>query len=147
MAPASIAAGQRVTESRRELHRAVRRLEASVSRPSSLLAAMAVGAVVGLSLNRPRGASLLARTLALAATEYVRYRTDRARAIAEHAAVSAITPQIRTLQRALEDCDGEAELARLLGVSVALLSAWLSGQDAVPTNIYVRALDLVATGR
>jgi DNA-binding transcriptional regulator YdaS (Cro superfamily) len=54
---------------------------------------------------------------------------------------------VRTLQRALEDCGGEAELAKVLGVSLEVLSRWLSGLEALPTVFYVRALDLVATGR
>jgi transcriptional regulator with XRE-family HTH domain len=61
--------------------------------------------------------------------------------------MSTTTPQVRTLQRAVEDCGGEAELAKVLGVSVEVLSRWLSGLDALPTATYVRALDLVAAGR
>jgi hypothetical protein len=137
------AAAERVGQSRRELRGAVHRLEASVSRPSSLLAAAAVGVVVGFSLTRFSGVGALARALSL----YVRYRTEEAGPPRQDARMSTSTPQLRTLRLALEDCDGEAHLARVLGVSLELLSRWLSGQVAVPTNIYVRALDLVATGR
>jgi hypothetical protein len=35
-------------------------------------------------------------------------------------------------------------LAKALGVSVAQLSHWLDGKLHPPTNIYIRALDLVA---
>jgi transcriptional regulator with XRE-family HTH domain len=63
------------------------------------------------------------------------------------AGVSGITPQMRTLQRALQDFAGEAELAKVLGVSVETLSGWLGGEEVLPTSIYLRALDLVAAGR
>jgi hypothetical protein len=143
MRPASVAvAAERVDQSRRELRRAVHRLEASVSRPSSLLAAAALGAVAGFSLER-FGGDAAVRALWL----YVRYRTEQARPRSEDRRMSTSTPQLRTLQRALEDCGGEADLAKVLGVSLEVLSRWLSGENAVPTNIYVRALDLVAMGR
>jgi DNA-binding transcriptional regulator YiaG len=54
---------------------------------------------------------------------------------------------MRTLQRALQDFAGEAELAKVLGVSVETLSGWLRGEEVLPTSIYLRALDLVAAGR
>jgi len=54
---------------------------------------------------------------------------------------------MRTLSRALQDLGGETELARVLGVSVEALSRWLRGEEALPPTIYLRALDLVATGR
>ena len=63
------------------------------------------------------------------------------------AAVPGITPQMRTLQRALQDFAGEAELAKVLGVSVERLSTWLRGEEVLPASVYLRALDLVATGR
>jgi len=61
--------------------------------------------------------------------------------------VVRITPQMRTLQRALQDLGGEPQLAKVLGVSVEILSCWLRGDEALPPTIYLRALDLVATGR
>jgi len=61
--------------------------------------------------------------------------------------VSIPTPQMRTLQRALKDFTGEAELAKVLGVSVETLSCWLRGDEVLPASIYLKALDLVATGR
>jgi hypothetical protein len=91
MPPASIdAARRRVIQSRRELRGALRRLEATLSLPSSLLAAAAVGVVVGLSLERLGGAGALARGLAAAGLRhgvgrYVRYRTVRAGATTEDA--------------------------------------------------------------
>lgn len=74
-------------------------------------------------------------------------QTDKARLPSQAGRKSTITPQLRTLRRALEDGGGEADLAKALGVSVEVLSCWLSGQEALPTTVYVRALDLVATGR
>jgi hypothetical protein len=91
MPPASIAAARRrVIQSRRELRGALRRLEATLSLPSSLLAAAAVGVVVGFSLERLGGAGALARVLAAAAlrhgmARYVRYRTVPAGTPAEDA--------------------------------------------------------------
>jgi phytoene dehydrogenase-like protein len=89
MPSASIAAARRrVDQSRRELRGALRHLEATLSRPSSLLAAAAAGAVVGFSLERLGGAGALARGLAAAALRhgvrrYVRYRTVQAGSPAE----------------------------------------------------------------
>jgi hypothetical protein len=79
--PASIAEAQlRVAQSRRELALRLRRLGASLARPSSLLAAAAAGALVSISLTRLGGAGALARALAAAVlrhgvARYVRYRT------------------------------------------------------------------------
>ena len=61
--------------------------------------------------------------------------------------MSVTTPQMRTLQLALQDFGGEAQLAQALGVSVETLSCWLRGAEALPATVYLRALDLVATGR
>jgi hypothetical protein len=83
MRSASIAtARERVSQSRRELRGAVRRLGAELSRPTSLLAAASGAAVVGFSLERFGGAS----TLASALNFYVRYRTAQAGVSAEDAA-------------------------------------------------------------
>jgi hypothetical protein len=61
--------------------------------------------------------------------------------------MSTLTPQMRTLARALKDCGGETALAEALGVAAEDLARWLSGQAALPVRVYFRALDLVATGR
>jgi DNA-binding transcriptional regulator YdaS (Cro superfamily) len=53
---------------------------------------------------------------------------------------------VRTLHRAVAICGGVAGLAKALGVSVAQLSHWLEGYVHPPTDIYIRALDLVAGG-
>jgi hypothetical protein len=153
MPPASIAAAeQRVIQSRRELRGRLRRVGARLAWPPSLLAAATAGALVGFSLTRLGGAGALARGLAAAAlrhgtTLYVRYRAERSRASAEDGAMSTPTPQMRTLARALKDCGGEAALAKALGVAAADLARWLSGQVALPMNVYFKALDLVATRR
>lgn len=144
MRPASIAAAQqRVIQSRRELRGAFRRLGASLARPASLFASAGAAAFVAFSLTRLGGGGVVASALSL----YVRYRTEKAGAARKMSAMSTITPQMRTLQRALKDFAGEAELAKVLGVSVEVLSGWLRGEEALPATIYLRALDLVATGR
>jgi len=61
--------------------------------------------------------------------------------------MSIPTPQMRTLQRALKDFADEAELAKVLGVSVETLSRWLCGEEVLPAGMYLKALDLVAAGR
>jgi phytoene dehydrogenase-like protein len=92
MPSASIAGAQlRVAQSRDELGLALRRLGASLARPSSLLAAAAAGAVVGFSLERLGGAGAVTRGLAAAALRhgaalYVRYRKEQARTGAENRA-------------------------------------------------------------
>lgn len=58
--------------------------------------------------------------------------------------MSTDTPQTRTLHRGVDACGGIVALAKALGVSVADLSAWLRGHIALPTEIYIKALDLVA---
>ncbi len=55
------------------------------------------------------------------------------------------TPQTRTLKRAIERCGGEIALAKALGVTIEVLSGWLTGDD-VPPKIYLSALDIVAMG-
>jgi hypothetical protein len=91
MPPSSVAAArQRVIQSRRELRGALRRLEATLLLPSSLLAAAAAGVAIGFSLERLGGAGALARALAAAAlrhgmARYVPYRTVPAGTPAEDA--------------------------------------------------------------
>lgn len=52
--------------------------------------------------------------------------------------------QMRALAGALQDCGGEAPLAKKLGVSVEVLSGWLRGHDVVPPDMYLRARGLAA---
>jgi len=57
------------------------------------------------------------------------------------------SPQMRALAGALQDCGGEAPLAKKLGVPVELLSGWLRGHEALPADVYLRARELVAVRR
>ena len=52
--------------------------------------------------------------------------------------------QMRALTGALQDCGGEAPLARKLGVSIEVLSGWLRGREVVPAEMYLRARELAA---
>ena len=61
--------------------------------------------------------------------------------------MSKDTPQARTLYRAVRICGGMKALASALGVSVGELSHWLEGHVVPPTEVYIRALDVVAGGR
>jgi len=54
---------------------------------------------------------------------------------------------MQALSRALQDCGGEAPLAKKLGVSVELLSGWLRGHEVVPAEMYLRARHLGAPRR
>jgi len=80
-------------------------------------------------------------------SRYVRYEQKKLALRANMRAMSTTMLQLRTLQRALQDCGGEAELAKALDVSVEILSCWLGGHEALPATIFLKALDLVATGR
>ena len=55
-------------------------------------------------------------------------------------------PKTRTLRRAAEALGGPQALAEALGVSPEMVSAWLLGQQALPDNAYLQALDLVSQG-
>jgi hypothetical protein len=57
------------------------------------------------------------------------------------------SPQMRALAGALQDCGGEAPLAKKLGVSVEVLSGWLRGHDVLPPDMYLRARVLAAPRR
>ena len=51
------------------------------------------------------------------------------------------------LAGALQDCGGEAPLAKKLGVSIEVLSGWLRGHDVLPPDMYLRARVLAAPRR
>jgi DNA-binding transcriptional regulator YdaS (Cro superfamily) len=55
-------------------------------------------------------------------------------------------PKVRTLRRAAEVVGGPEALAEALGVSPQMVAAWLLGQQALPNESYLRALDLVSQG-
>ena len=54
---------------------------------------------------------------------------------------------MRILALALKACDGEAPLAKALGVPAEALARWLAGHDALPASIYFKARALVAPRR
>jgi DNA-binding transcriptional regulator YdaS (Cro superfamily) len=62
------------------------------------------------------------------------------------AAIVADTSITRTLALALRSIGGRELLADYLGVTEAQLEDWLAGRRTPPTAIYVRALDIVASG-
>jgi DNA-binding transcriptional regulator YiaG len=55
-------------------------------------------------------------------------------------------PKARTLRRAVEVVGSEVALAATLGVSRERVSAWLLGEQPVPNDVYMRALDVVSQG-
>ena len=57
------------------------------------------------------------------------------------------SPQMRALAGALQDCGGEAPLAKKLGVSVEMLSGWIHGREALPADMYLKARELAAVRR
>ena len=57
------------------------------------------------------------------------------------------TASIRTLRRALATVGSEERLAAELGVSVVDLSSWLSGERVAPSQVFMKALDIVARTR
>ena len=52
----------------------------------------------------------------------------------------------RTLRRAAEVAGSPEDLADLLGVQSTRLSSWMSGDEALPDDVYLRALDVVSQG-
>jgi hypothetical protein len=61
--------------------------------------------------------------------------------------MSSETPQTRTLNRALKNYGGVAELAKALNVTAESLGPWLSGQEGPSVQVYMATLKLVAAGR
>ena len=54
---------------------------------------------------------------------------------------------LRTLQRALEIVATKEQLAKALEVSVADLEAYLQGTQPIPNRAFMKALDIVASGK
>lgn len=50
---------------------------------------------------------------------------------------------VRTLQRAEEILGGRSELRKYLNVSAICLAAWMAGLDSAPTDIFLKAVDVV----
>jgi hypothetical protein len=55
--------------------------------------------------------------------------------------------RIDTLRRAARLLGGVEPLARKLRVSPRQLEAWMNGQEAVPTDIFLRTVDLIEDSR
>jgi DNA-binding transcriptional regulator YiaG len=64
----------------------------------------------------------------------------------KEAAKKGDNPKARTLRRAVGVVGSESALAETLGVSPESVSAWLLGEQDLPNNVYMRALDLVSQG-
>jgi DNA-binding transcriptional regulator YiaG len=54
------------------------------------------------------------------------------------------TASIRTLRRALATLGSEERLAAELHVSVVDVASWLSGERIAPSEVFIKALDIVA---
>lgn len=50
---------------------------------------------------------------------------------------------VRTLQRAVQMVGGEEALALRLRVTPSHLALWLRGAEPCPTNVFLKAVDLV----
>jgi hypothetical protein len=57
------------------------------------------------------------------------------------------SPQMETLSRALQALGGEAPLAKALDVPALALSRWLTGREALPASVYLKARALIPRGR
>lgn len=57
------------------------------------------------------------------------------------------SPQMQTLSQALRAYGGEAALAKALAVPVLALSRWLTGHEALPASVYLKARALVSHKR
>jgi DNA-binding transcriptional regulator YdaS (Cro superfamily) len=51
--------------------------------------------------------------------------------------------RLRTLQRAAQAVGSLDELALLLGVSQHQLNRWLAGEETIPSDTFLRAVDLI----
>jgi len=49
----------------------------------------------------------------------------------------------QTLRRAAQIVGGPAPLRRYLRVSALCLAAWMSGADQAPTDVFLKAVDLI----
>ena len=53
------------------------------------------------------------------------------------------TVRLRTLRRAEEILGGRSELRKYLNVSAILLATWMTGLDSAPTDVFLKAVDVV----
>jgi len=51
--------------------------------------------------------------------------------------------RVQTLRRAAEIVGGPAQLRLYLNVSALCLAAWMTGIDNMPTQVFLKAVDLV----
>ena len=51
--------------------------------------------------------------------------------------------RLRTLQRAVQAVGSAEALALLLGASQRQLDRWLAGEETIPSDIFLRAVDLI----
>ena len=51
--------------------------------------------------------------------------------------------RVQTLRRAAEIVGGPAQLRLYLNVSALCLAAWMTGVDNMPTQVFLKAVDLV----
>jgi len=51
--------------------------------------------------------------------------------------------RVQTLRRAAEIVGGPAQLRLYLNVSAICLAAWMTGVDNMPTQVFLKAVDLV----
>ena len=56
-------------------------------------------------------------------------------------------PHFRTLQRALEALGSKERLAAVLDVDLHALDTYLNGEKPLPQDLYIAALDIVASSR
>jgi hypothetical protein len=54
-----------------------------------------------------------------------------------------VTVHTRVLHRACQILGGVEKLAKHLGVSVHLVHRWLDGDDAPPSHVFLKAIDLI----
>ena len=54
-----------------------------------------------------------------------------------------ISVRVQTLWRAAEIVGGPAQLRLYLNVSAICLAAWMTGVDNMPTQVFLKAVDLV----
>ena len=51
--------------------------------------------------------------------------------------------RVRTLRKAEQILGGRSELRKYLNVSAICLAAWMAGLDTAPTDVFLKAVDVV----
>ena len=57
------------------------------------------------------------------------------------------TVYTRTIRRAIETLGGPSQLALVLGTSIEEVKAWAAGFGRPPSDVFLKAIDIVAQGR